>query len=41
MPDFDDIVKFLKKIVQVNDIIVIQGAGNINQFAKRLIEEFK
>lgn len=41
MPDFDDIVNFLKKIIRKNDIIVIQGAGNINQIAKRLIKELK
>lgn len=39
IPNFDDIVKFLKKIVKQNDIIVVQGAGDINKLARRLIEE--
>lgn len=39
--DFDDIVKFLKKIVRPDDVIVVQGAGSINKLAKRLIKEFK
>ncbi len=41
IPDFDDIMKFLKKIVRPNDIIIVQGAGDINRLAKRLIEEIK
>ncbi len=36
---FDDIVDFLKKTIQRHDIIVIQGAGSINQLAKRLVKE--
>lgn len=38
--NFDKIVKFLKKIVKPNDVIVVQGAGDINKLAKRLIKEF-
>ena len=37
--EFDDIVKFLKKTAQRHDIVVIQGAGSINQLAKRLVRE--
>lgn len=37
--EFNDIVKFLKKTAQRHDIIVIQGAGSINQLAKRLVGE--
>lgn len=39
IPDFDDIVKFVKKTARRGDIIVVQGAGNINQMARRLIRE--
>ncbi len=41
IPDFDGIVRFLKEIVKPNDIIVVQGAGDINKLAGRLIEELK
>jgi len=41
IPDFDSIMAFLKRIIQPNDIVVIQGAGNINQIAKRLLRELK
>ncbi len=41
IPDFDNIIRFLKKIVKPNDIIVVQGAGDINKLGRRLIEELK
>jgi len=41
IPDFDNIVRFLKEVVQPNDIIVVQGAGDINKLARRLIKELK
>ncbi len=41
IPDLNNIMKFLKKIVRPKDIIVVQGAGSINQLAKRLIKELK
>jgi UDP-N-acetylmuramate--alanine ligase len=37
--DFDDIIDFLRKTIRRGDIIVIQGAGDINQLAKRLRKE--
>lgn len=39
IPDFDDIIKFIKKTARRGDIIVVQGAGNINQMAQRLVRE--
>jgi UDP-N-acetylmuramate--alanine ligase len=40
-PDFDLIVKRLKKTIRPGDIVVIQGAGNINQVANTLVRELK
>ncbi|MGB3341002.1 MAG: UDP-N-acetylmuramate--L-alanine ligase [bacterium] len=37
--EIDDILIFLKKVAQRDDIIVIQGAGSINHLAKRLLKE--
>ena len=41
IPDFNGIMEFLKKTIRPNDIVVIQGAGNINRIAQRLIKECK
>lgn len=41
IPDFDKIINFLQKTIRPNDIIVIQGAGNITELGKRLLEELK
>ncbi len=40
IPDFGDVVTFLKKNVHPDDIIVIQGAGSINKLSERLVREF-
>lgn len=37
--DFDDIVSFIRKTARRGDIIVVQGAGNINTMARRLAKE--
>ncbi len=39
LPDFDQIIAFIKRTVQPGDIIVIQGAGTINRIADRLAQE--
>ncbi|KPJ72409.1 hypothetical protein AMJ52_06415 [candidate division TA06 bacterium DG_78] len=41
VPHLNDIVKFLKKMIQPHDVIIIQGAGSIGQLAKRLSKELK
>jgi len=40
-PDFEQIIKRLRKTIRPGDIVVIQGAGNINQVAKALVQELK
>jgi UDP-N-acetylmuramate--alanine ligase len=40
-PDFDRIIKRLKRTVRPGDIVVIQGAGDINQIAKTLVRELR
>lgn len=37
--EFDDIIEFLYSRVVANDIVVVQGAGDINGLANRLLEE--
>jgi len=39
--DMDHILRFLKRTVKSGDIIVIQGAGDINQIARKLLKELK
>jgi UDP-N-acetylmuramate--alanine ligase len=39
--DFDKIINFLTKTVRRNDIIVVQGAGDIKQLPKRLLKELR
>jgi UDP-N-acetylmuramate--alanine ligase len=41
VPHLNDIVRFLRKIVQPHDVIIVQGAGSIGQLAKRLLKELK
>ncbi len=38
---FQEIVRFLKKTARAGDIIVVQGAGDINNIIPRLLEELK
>ncbi len=38
IPDFKGIIEFLTEFARPRDIIVIQGAGNINQIAQKLME---
>jgi UDP-N-acetylmuramate--alanine ligase len=40
-PDFERIMKRLKKTIRPGDIVVVQGAGNINQVARALARELK
>jgi UDP-N-acetylmuramate--alanine ligase len=40
-PDFDRIIKRLKRTVRPGDIVVIQGAGDINRIAKTLVRELR
>ncbi|KPK73725.1 hypothetical protein AMJ87_00965 [candidate division WOR_3 bacterium SM23_60] len=39
IPDFDDIIAFIKKTSRSGDIIVVQGAGSINAMARRIAKE--
>jgi UDP-N-acetylmuramate--alanine ligase len=39
--DFERIMKRLKKTIRPGDIVVVQGAGNINQVARTLAREIK
>jgi len=41
IPEFKGIIKFLKKIVRPGDVIVIQGAGDINRLAVMLLKELQ
>jgi UDP-N-acetylmuramate--alanine ligase len=41
IPDFDEIIRFIKKIAQPGDVVVVQGAGNIVQLATRLKGELE
>ncbi|MGB9721699.1 MAG: UDP-N-acetylmuramate--L-alanine ligase [bacterium] len=36
---FSEIVKFLKKTMRPNDVVIVQGAGDINKIVPRLFEE--
>ena len=38
IPDFDDIIEFLKRNVKPDDIVITQGAGTITQIAHHLAE---
>ncbi len=40
MPKLEDVVKFLKSTARRGDIIVVQGAGDINRLPKMIIKEF-
>ena len=37
--NFDDIIDFIKRNVQDNDIILTQGAGTVTKIAHKLVEE--
>jgi UDP-N-acetylmuramate--alanine ligase len=39
--DLDQILRFLRRTVRSGDIVVIQGAGDINRIASKLIKEAK
>jgi UDP-N-acetylmuramate--alanine ligase len=39
--NFDAITNFLKKTCRPNDIILVQGAGNINRIVERLLKELR
>ncbi len=39
IPDFDDIIDFLKRNVKEGDLIVTQGAGTITNLAHELVED--
>ena len=39
IPDFEGIIDFLRNFVRSGDIVVVQGAGDISQIAKRLVKE--
>jgi len=39
IPDFEGIINFLRNFVRSGDIVVVQGAGDISQIAKRLVKE--
>jgi UDP-N-acetylmuramate--alanine ligase len=41
MSKFTQILKFLRKTVNPDDIIIIQGAGDINQVASKLLKELQ
>jgi UDP-N-acetylmuramate--alanine ligase len=41
LSNFSHILRFLKRTVASGDIIVIQGAGDINQIARKLLKELK
>jgi len=41
MSKFAQILKFLRKTVKPGDIIIIQGAGDINQVASKLLKELR
>ncbi len=41
IPTFSEIIKFVKTIATPDDIIITQGAGDINQLPPRLIKELK
>jgi UDP-N-acetylmuramate--alanine ligase len=38
--EFDDIITFLRSQVRKGDIVVVQGAGDINHLATRMMKEF-
>ena len=39
IPNFDDIIDFIKRNIQSNDIIITQGAGTVTKIAHKLVEE--
>ena len=38
IPNFDDIIDFVKRNVKKDDIIITQGAGTITQVGHKLVE---
>ena len=38
IPDFDDIVDFLKRNVKPDDIVLTQGAGTVTEIGPKLIK---
>jgi UDP-N-acetylmuramate--alanine ligase len=41
MSTFTNILRFLKRTLKKGDIVIIQGAGDINKVARRLLKELK
>ena len=39
IPNFDDIVDFVKRNAKPNDIVLTQGAGTVTQIGPKLIEK--